>query len=839
MIKYLNIAIIASLLFLPGFGFSQENQSNGILLLNQKSLNIKIPFMDVTRDGQFTFQNKLNIAFEISFWEPNHFGYLGNITLNDSLKFLLTYNTYAKIDTTFIQLVVNNTKSVINLPFSKKELHRGNWFKIEFVFNAKDKKLSIKTKNSNKNIIDVPYNKLNKMDVVLGTKLSTSDLTSFAIRKLKINTDKNNENSKNYYWDFTNFDDFKSYDLINNKAIYLTNCQQLSDYNSKWRKLTEIKTIGQSSYSFDDKSGKILVVDDSKINILDLQSNKTKEIVAKISVNDFIIHFDTLTQNLYAFHRGGGEVSIFDWEKETWSKIDNSLNSQNFYNHAIFVNPLDSSLNMFGGYGRYAFHNEFQKYDFVSKKWKILSVGGDRIEPRKFISRWLSKTDSSLLFYAGYGNKTGEQSNGVKYYHDLWKLNLKSANFTKIDSLKLDSEKPSYKLFYYNNRKDEYFFIAPLSYFVDPKSMKGEEKVIDFYKSTGNNFSDLKLINSYAINKDLIILEAFYNRETNEIIAIYRNDSKNNNTYEIHSIFLPMNLNVPNLAKNIYWEFLINYWYLHLVTIISIFFGIYYISKKQKLYKTNGYIKNLIKNDEKENETKYSIYLFGNLQFIDKNDDDKTYLMSAKLTEMFMLIFLHTYKLFPSNGTCGITTEKLSSILWPNLANGNLKNTRNVTINKLRGILKTICDLEIVFHNGFWIIEANNTQIDYIEILDLLKSCEINELTSLINIAKRGKILNNISCDWLDPIKVATDNIIIDCLIDHLNKTNDKNTILQIAETILSIDSVNEIALKAKLQILNLTGKRSAVQKIYDNFTKEYENLYDEKFDKSLKDILS
>lgn len=825
-------------MFLPGIGFSQERQPNGILLLNQNALKIKLPYIDLTHNGKFTFQNKLNLNFEISFWEPNYFGYLGKIILNDSLEFLLTYNTYAKNDTTFVQLVINKTKTAINLPFSKEVLHRGNWFNFEFIFDVKLKKLSIITKYANKTIIDIPYKKLNNIDIIFGTKISDIDFTTFALRKLKINTDINDKNGKEYFWDFANIEDSESNDLINNKTISLTNCQQISDYSFKWRKLTEIKTNGYSSFSFDDKNGKILIIDDSKLNIYDLQSNNNKKIAAKITVSDFKTYYDTLTQDLYAFHRGGGEVSVFDWKKETWSKIDNSRNSSSFYTHSLFVNPLDSSLNMFGGYGFYTFHNHFQKYDFTTKHWNIISFGGSRIEPRKCISRWLSKTDSTMINYAGYGNSTGEQSNGVKYYHDLWELNLKSANFTKIDSLKLDSEKPSYKLFYYDNKNDEYFFLAPQSYFVDPKSMKGSETVIDFYKSSGNNFSELTLINSFTINKKLIILEAFYNRKTNEIIALYKNDSKYNITYEIHSIFYPMKQNVPNLAENIYLEFLINYWYFHLL-VITIFLGIYYLSKKKKTYKTADRIINVIKDNEIEKEAKYSIYLFGDFQFFDKNLDDKTYLISAKLTEMFMLIFFHTFKLVSTNGTSGITTEKLSSILWPNMANGHLKNIRNVTINKLRGILDAISDVQIIYNNGFWKIEANNTQIDYIDMLALLKSCETNQLTSLINIAKRGKILNNLGYDWLEPIKVATDNVIIDFLIEKLSKIQDNGTLLQIAETILSIDSVNEIALKAKLQILKSEGKRTAVQNVYDNFIKEYESLYDEKYEKSLKDILS
>jgi len=840
LIKYLNIVFIAFLFFfIAQLGLGQESKSKGILLLNQSALQIKFPTIDVTHDESFTFQNDLRISYEMSFWEPNHFGYLGKIILNDSLEFLLTYNTYSKIDTTYIQIVDNNAKSKINLPFCKKDLYRGNWFKYDFIFNVRDKKLSVKSESTINNIIDVPYLKLNKLDLIFGTKNSFGDFTSYAIKELKITTDKESANVKNYYWNFANVYDSKANDIINNKAAYLTNCRPLSDLNFKWRKLGEIKTSGYSHYSFDEKTGKIIVVDESKVNIYDLQSNETKEIIAKISVNDFRIEYDTLTQNLYSYHRGGGEVSVFDWKKEEWSKINNSLNSQHFYNHSLFINPLDSSLYMFGGYGWNAFHNEFQKYDFLSKKWNIKSVGGETIEPQRYISRWLSLKDSTLVYYGGYGNNSGEQSSGAIFYHDLWKLNLKTWNLRKIESLKLDSEVPPYRLVYYDKGKDEYYLFGTRNYFVDQDSTNWDDKVIDFLKSNGNSFSNFTLVNSIKINKELNILDAFYNKKTNEIIAIYWSGNKKNYTYEIQSIFFPMEQNVLTLAKNKDWELSSTYSFILLGLLIIIFPSIYIVVKKRKAKRGNVYTNNSIKIDEIENRIKYSIYLFGELQFFDKNYEDKTHLMSAKLTEMFMLIFFHTFNLTSNNGSSGITTEKLSTILWPNMVNGNLKNIRNVTINKLRGVLEEIGSLQIVFNNGHWKIEANDTQIDYIDILAFVKTCDINEIMNFLAIAKRGKILNNISYDWLDPIKFATDNVIIDCLVEHLCIIHDEKTILQIAETILSIDSVNEIGLKTKLQILNSEGKRTAVQNVYDNFIKEYENLYDEKYEKTLKDILS
>jgi len=774
----------------------------------------------------------------MSFWEPNHFGYLGKIVLNDSLEFLLTYNTYSNIDTTFLQIIVNNIKSSVSFPFLKENLHRGNWFQFDFIFDVQQNKLSVITDSITQIIVDIPYAQSNKLDLIFGARYSFIDQPTYSIRELKISIDKEQESRKNYYWSFENIENNKSYDIINDKEVELKNCQLLSELHYKWRKLGEINTKGSSDFSIDDKDGKVIVVDETSVNVYDLQSNQTNRFVAQASAKDFKIYYDSLTQNLYSYHRGGGEVSTFDWFEKEWSGIDTSQDLRYFYHNSTFINQFDSSLYMFGGYGWYTFNNKFQTYDFSSKRWDTVSVSGDIIEPRIQHSRFLSITDSTMITYGGYGNITGKQEEGVKYFHDLWELNLKSLKIKKLETFNKNGEESENRLFYYDKITDKYYFFGTKYYFIDPISKEGGDKYLNILKFTSDSSSNFTLINTSKINKELNVLDAFYNRKTNEIIAIFWSSIDDGHIYEIHSIFLPMIKKEIAIADNDILILLDKYWP-RLLVLIIIITGIVLVvrMKTEKGKKEDKAI--IFENEDDFEIVNYSIYLFGDLQFLDKTLKDKTHLMSAKLTELFMLILFHTFKLTSNNGANGITTEKLSSILWPEMSNSSLKNIRNVTIYKLRGVLSELGDIKIVFHNGLWKIEIDESQIDYVVVLDIINNCEFNQLSNLLNIAKRGRILNNISYDWLDPIKVATDNIIIDCLIEHLCKIHDEKSLFKVAETILSIDSVNEIGLKAKLQVLNSQGKHSAVKNVYDNFIMEYTNLYDEKYEKSLKDILS
>lgn len=86
-----------------------------------------------------------------------------------------------------------------------------------------------------------------------------------------------------------------------------------------------------------------------------------------------------------------------------------------------------------------------------------------------------------------------------------------------------------------------------------------------------------------------------------------------------------------------------------------------------------------------------SVYLLGDFFVYDKNGRDITHLFSPKIKQLFILILLNSKNLE------GISSKKISSILWPDKDLAKTKNIRGVTFNHLRNAISDIDGLELTF----------------------------------------------------------------------------------------------------------------------------------------------
>ena len=68
-------------------------------------------------------------------------------------------------------------------------------------------------------------------------------------------------------------------------------------------------------------------------------------------------------------------------------------------------------------------------------------------------------------------------------------------------------------------------------------------------------------------------------------------------------------------------------------------------------------------------------------------------MFSAKLKQVFCLILQYS-----AEG--GITSQRLSNVLWPGRPAANVKNSRGVTINNLRKALGELDGIELIYEKG-------------------------------------------------------------------------------------------------------------------------------------------
>ena len=234
------------------------------------------------------------------------------------------------------------------------------------------------------------------------------------------------------------------------------------------------------------------------------------------------------------------------------------------------------------------------------------------------------------------------------------------------------------------------------------------------------------------------------------------------------------------------------------------------------------------------------IQLFGDFRVVDKNGKDITLQFTPKIKQLFLLILVYS-----QHSKKGISTKELSQFLLA-LSYQNAKNSRGVTIRKLRLILERLDEAEILFNVDCWTLKfSKSVYCDYAECLKLMKDNNKEKEPSFYldfyKIIRAGEIFKGEAHEWLDDHKGFVGNNIVDVLlkfIHQLDMENDHELILKLSERILLTDPVNDQALSFKLRALVIQNNLNTARYTYEKFAALYEELYDEKLELTFDELI-
>lgn len=286
------------------------------------------------------------------------------------------------------------------------------------------------------------------------------------------------------------------------------------------------------------------------------------------------------------------------------------------------------------------------------------------------------------------------------------------------------------------------------------------------------------------------------------------------------------------------------------IAIVSLLIVLFFKKRKKNL-KLQNYTKTTINSKPSvliDNETSIEkIYCFGELEIINNKGFDVATKLSPKLKNLFLLIFLHS-----TGNQNGISSKKLTEILWPGMTAKNAKNTRGTNIQNLRGLLALCSEIELVFEAKKWRIDlTENCFCDYHIAYHFFESFSTKSTTKeflnseyikLITLLKRGRFLVNSNDAWLDPFIEKFSNKLIEnnnAFVNELKLEEHNELLFDIAEVTNIYDDLNEKSLQLKLQVLRYQGKLSLARKVYDNFVKLYKNVYNENYKPTFDELIS
>lgn len=234
------------------------------------------------------------------------------------------------------------------------------------------------------------------------------------------------------------------------------------------------------------------------------------------------------------------------------------------------------------------------------------------------------------------------------------------------------------------------------------------------------------------------------------------------------------------------------------------------------------------------------IQLFGDFKVLDKTGTEISSQFTPKLKQLFLIILLYSQR-----NKNGISTKELTDILWLGHSSQSAKNSRGVTIRKLRLILESLDSVQINFHIDRWSMAfGGSVYCDYTECLQLLKREKIHDTDFNLNfyhIIQEGELFKGESYDWLDDFKGFVGNNIVDILLKFINELNierDNELILKLSDRILVTDPVNDQALAFKLKVLIKQNNYNLARFTFDRFCILYEEMYGEKFSVKFEELI-
>ena len=858
----IRILIVSSALILgilssiaQDFRYGLEFSSFEVVQENRTSLNL-------SPSNNFSFSNGFSLSFDLFFQSvlEYNFGYVFRIIgqNNQHLDFLATPEKLT---------VVNSEDRVLaECMISETSKNYTSFFTFQLDLDIENDLLKI-TIGENVFSLENSFSKdFRKAGIVFGKcdhpQLQTSDVPKMIIKDIRIS---NTKGETIYYWKLSKHIDGGVYDENKNHFAKVENPKWLFDDHAFWNKRTSFTTLKNPQITYNSNENVIAVADRRNFYVYNPSSNR---LVQNAYSSGFVhssgpnqIIYNPLDSTYYSYCFYGTEpvdaVAEYDFSNKSWDNNNTREFGSEYWHHNRFLSTKEGCLYLFGGYGQHKYKNLINKYSFKTRKWEKPQYKNEQIQPR-YLSGLGVIDENRLLLFGGYGSNTGLQLLSPRNYYDLYQINLPDLSVKKIwemeppkeqfvvaNSLIVDTlNNCFYALCFPQNQYETSL------YFVKFSLQKPEYEIVSnkipFY------FNDIL---SYA--------DLFQNKETNELYAITFSSLSADSlaTVSVYSLSYPPLLSEQSVYQPINDKQSISF-IIIVIILLFLFFAIFiyrFLRKKTVKTVTDIEIETEIMDNHFSDYTeeelkiikpvrdlnkKQAIFLFGGFQINDKKGNDISHEFSPMLKQLLLILLLNT---LTEDGK-GVSSTKLTDILWPNKTRESARNNRSVMISKIRQLFEDMGYLNIESSNSYWTIKlGDDIYCDYREALSLIhymekKSNRTKEgVIKLLNIVSFGELLPNLQTEWLDSFKANFANKLIDLLINISTQQElsfSTIELVQLADTVLIYDVLNDDALKLKCRSLVKMGKNGLAKATYNSFVKQYFTLFGTQYNYSFAQII-
>lgn len=840
---------------------SVHAQSYGLRFKGQQAVLDDRTGLNLTPDGFISFKDEFELSFDFKLddIEAATFGYVFRIVSKDGKNIDLITNW---IPDQRLNLVVGQSGQIQTIHgFNQYDDH---WVTLRTKIFLKEGKMVFYTPDSFYVSSDIGFKPNDEFKIFFGAneygQFKNTDVPSMNIKEVKLFED----GKLQYYWPLNEEKGSIVVDRINGQEAIAANPLWLKLAHRSWTKELEKDYAEYVSISYDDEYEKLFILGKHQLEVYSIEKQEwtyyaygnQADFLRFNEKEDYRPVYDSKNKVVYCYTTDfGWPVYRFDLSSKLWNSIGNLLDQFTKYrHHNAFYDKEDNSVLLFGGYGEHSYNNTVTLVD-LEKGLKSGLPTNDSVFYPRYLAGSFSLHDT-IYIMGGFGSKSGNQLVNPHSYHDLIAYDVSTGAFSKkfdlqnvpddmvvASSMWVDSlTRNYYGLVYEKSLYDGYLQLV-VGNLDSPEIIQLGDKV-------PFRFHDMRS------NAGL-----FYSQSHKKLLAYTSYmDHNGKTTLSVYSIGFPPNENIVSVVNEFHFS---KFFWLFLIVLIGIIGAVLlWLLRQRRIQQkqsnkagvhTRGNEDTLSltyeepqQKDHSEdislNKEKYQVMLFGGFQVFDNEYSDITNKFSPLLKELFLLILLYTHK-----NNKGISSEKMTEILWYDKSEKSARNNRSVNLAKLRTLLNEVGGWQLSKKTGYWKILHGDQHVlcDFLQYLDITGSyTNLNKerVSRLMQISAQGPFLFNLQHDWLDEFKALVSGNIIDALIAYGSECDieeDPEFIVKLANSVFNCDAVNEEAMALKCRAEHLMGKHSLARSSYDKFCKEYRFMYGQEYNVPFIDVIN
>ena len=797
--------------------------------LEFQSMNYEIDertSLNVFAHHPLTFKDRLEISFEMKLTPISRYGYIFRLSNAEDPNQIWNLSYDGRNEPLVIRLNEEGFKSAILAEIPGEELPLHQWVPVWVCFDADADSVHVRIGQKEWGEKTSFKQARFKPTLYFGVSGHVVELPSFSIRDLVI-ADKD----RSVHFPLSEASGQKVRDR--NGKVYgrVTNPAWLSNDASHWKPVATLSSDIPGGHYYDPVRHEVGLFTTRGVKKYNINTDRASESgYATPCPIHILLGTAFLKGNaLYAYElsdwvEGPGKTSVAKLDLETmqWTALSQDRLDGPMHHHAAFLNPLSGEETFYGGYGDMFFNGDF--YTFKDEAhWYRDTLGRSldpQLCPRFFCSAGVSPDGQSAYIFGGLGNESGEEVVGRRYFYDLHRYDLKTGTCQHLWTIDWPNEPsvPARGLVI----RDSCFYALCYPEYLTKSTMY-------LYRFDLSDGSCDRIGTGIEVDSDKIWCNSnlYFDAALNKLVAVCCNvDRDLNPKIEVYTIlFPPINEQVRKQSLFL-WIILGAIGAVSLLTLL-----IRWLRKRSRkrhhlqqehdryILSLNDASKRAYRTQDKPN----SIYLFGEFTVTDRNGTVITDLFSQQTKALLLLLFRAEDK--------GISSSRISGILWPDKEPERARNSRGVAVSNLRKALGSLDGINLTYEEGVYRLRlAEPFHLDFYDFKRLISE---GDAEGALCILSRGRFLKDTQNHLSDGFKSDAEALIIPFLTAEMDlkmKDGQRLAAIEIADIALEYDPQDELALRHSVAALNALGRRDDALVRYSVFQANWQKLNGEPY---------